>query len=96
MENLQEKRREERFMLEVPVQLENGRGMSRDISESGIFFTTDQPFSPGGIVKFSVKLTHLRRGKPVKLDCQGQVVRVERIGENFGVAASITQLWCVN
>ncbi len=93
---LQEKRREERIRLDVPVMLEKGTGISRDISESGIYFLTDQPLPTGGAVKFSVKLSHIRPGKPVELDCQGQVLRIEPAGEKFGVAASINQLWCVH
>jgi len=96
MGKLQEKRHEERFMLEVPVMLENGMGMSRDISESGIYFMTDQQLAPGGVVKFSVKLNHIRPGKSIRLDCQGQVLRIEPAGEGFGVAAIINQLWCVH
>ena len=39
---LQEKRREERIQLETTVLLANGRGTSRDISNSGIYFLTEQ------------------------------------------------------
>jgi hypothetical protein len=92
----QEKRREERFVLEVPVLLENGTGVSRDISGSGIYFVTDLPLDPGGTVKFSVKLSHIRPGKPVKLDCQGQVLRIEPVDGKFGVAATISEFWCVH
>lgn len=93
---IQENRREERFMLEMPVLLESGMGISRDISESGIYFVTDQPLIPGGVVKFSVKLDHIQTGKPVRLDCQGRVLRIEPAGEKFGVAASINELWCIH
>lgn len=96
MGTLQEKRNEERFVMEVPVMLENGTGISRDISQSGIYFRTDQPLSPGGDVRFSVKLSHLRPGKPVRLDCQGRVLRVERVGDGYGVAATINEFWCVH
>ncbi|NJC87946.1 MAG: PilZ domain-containing protein [Desulfuromonas sp.] len=93
MTSIQEKRHAERFMIETPVMLENGTGMSRDISESGIYFMTDQSLTPGGIVRFSVKLDHLRPGKAVRLDCQGQVLRIEPAGERFGVAAKINDFW---
>lgn len=96
MTSIQEKRHEERFMIEMPVMLENGMGTSRDISESGIYFMTDQPLKPGGVLKFSVRLDHVRPGKAVRLDCQGQVLRIERAGERFGVAASISEFWCIN
>ena len=91
-----ENRREERFALEVPVNLEAGSGLSRDISGSGIYFVTDQPLSPGETVKFSVKLDYIRPGKPIQLDCRGQVLRVEATGEKIGVAASISEFWCLH
>ena len=96
METHHNKRHEERFLMEVPVILEGGMGLSRDISGSGIYFVTDQPLIPGGSVKFSVKLKHVRPGKPVRLDCQGQVLRVEAAGEKLGVAASISGFWCMH
>lgn len=96
MDGIQEKRHEERFLLEMPVILQGGAGISRDISESGIYFLTDQAFLPGGIVKFSVTLDHVRPGKPVRLDCEGEVLRIEETNDGrFGVAARIQQAWCL-
>ena len=96
METHQNQRHEERFLLEVPVMLEGGVALSRDISSSGIYFVTDQPLAPGGSVRFSVKLNYVRPGKPVRLDCQGQVLRVEAAGAKLGVAASISEFWCIH
>ena len=96
MKTTPEKRREERFMMEVPVNLDSGMGVSRDISQSGIYFITDQHFQPGGDVRFSVKLDYARSGKPVRLDCQAQVLRVEPNDGSFGVAARINNFWCVH
>jgi len=94
METHQNQRHEERFLLELPVMLEGGMGLSRDISGSGIYFVTDQPMTPGRFVQFSMKLNHVRPGKAVRLDCQGQVLRVEAAGAKLGVAASISGFWC--
>ena len=92
----EEKRREERIRLEVPVMLANGVGMSRDISGSAIYFVTEQFLPPGSAVNFSVRLDHACPGKPLQLDCRGQVLRVEAAGEKFGIAASFSECWCVN
>jgi hypothetical protein len=92
----QEKRREERIRLEAPVLLANGRGVSRDISASGIYFLTEQSLKPGGVFNFSVQLDYACPGKPLKLDCQGEVLRVETAGEQFGVAARISECWCTH
>ena len=91
-----EKRREERLRLEVPVMLANGMGMSRDISGSAIYFVTEQFLPPGSSVNFSVHLDHACPGKPLQLDCRGEVLRVEAAGKKFGIAASLGECWCVN
>ena len=96
MISLREKRQDERFAMEMPVLLESGIGISRDISESGIYFLTDRQLAPGGVIRFSVKLDHVRPGKTVRLDCAGKILRVEPAGGKFGVAASITEAWCIN
>jgi len=92
----EEKRREERIRLEVPVMLANGMGISRDISGSAIYFVTEQFLPSGSPVNFSVRLDHACPGKPLRLDCRGQVLRVEASGEKFGIAASFSECWCVN
>ena len=92
----EEKRREERIRLEVPVMLVNGMGVSRDISASAIYFLSDEFLPPGKPVNFLVRLDHACPGKPLQLDCRGQVLRVEAAGEKFGIAASFSECWCVN
>ena len=91
-----DKRREDRIPIEVPVTLETGMGLSRDISRSGIYFLTRQLMVPGSLVRFSIRLDHIRAGKSLRLDCQGQVLRIEQTSQNYGVAASINEFWCVN
>ena len=92
----EEKRREERIRLEVPVMLTNGMGMSRDISGSAIYFVTEQFLPPGSPVNFLVRLEHACPGNPLQLDCRGHVLRVEAAGEKYGIAASLSECWCVN
>ena len=92
----EEKRREERIRLEVPVMLVNGMGMSRDISASAIYFLTDEFLPPGNPVNFLVRLDHACPGKPLQLDCRGQVLRVEEEGEKFGIAGSFRECWFSN
>jgi hypothetical protein len=92
----QDKRREERIRLEAPVLLASGTGISRDISNSGIYFLTEQSLPLGGAVNFSVQLDYACPGKPLKLECRGEVLRVEEAGAQFGVAASISECWCTH
>ena len=91
-----DKRREDRILIEVPVTLEAGAGLTRDVSRSGIYFLTAQAIDPGSPVRFSIRLDHIRAGKPLRLDCQGQVLRIEQTSGQYGVAASICEFWCIN
>jgi hypothetical protein len=85
-----DKRRATRYQVALPVQLESGNGSTRDISTSGIFFETEESFSPGAEIRFSAVLEHAVPGGPVRLRCEGQIVRVERREGKVGVAATIT------
>lgn len=96
MTMVREKRREERILLETPLQFAKGVGITRDISNSGIYFLTRENLVPGGELSFSLKLDYACPGKPVTMKCQGQVLRVETKGEQFGVAASIGECWCTH
>ena len=84
-----EKRASQRIQVEVPVYIGQVKAVTRDVSWSGIFFLTDQAFVQGGSLNFSLDLSYAVPGTPVKLDCQGEVVRIEQFGEKFGIAARI-------
>lgn len=89
MTNPSEKRASQRIQAEVPVYIGQTKGISRDVSWTGIYFLTDQRFDQGGPLSFSLDLNYALPGKPIKLDCQGEVIRIERLGDKFGVAAKI-------
>jgi len=57
---------------------------------------TEQFLLPGSPVNFLVRLEHACPGKPLQLDCRGHVLRVEAAGEKYGIAASLSECWCVN
>ena len=84
-----EKRTSQRIQVEVPVYLGQAKAVTRDISWAGIFFLTDQTFFQGGALNFSLDLSYALPGKPIRLDCQGEVIRIEPFGEKFGIAAKI-------
>jgi hypothetical protein len=85
---VEEKRREERVKLEVPVMLLTGVGLSRNISGSAIYFLSEQYLPRGCPVNFLVLLDHDCLDRPLHLHCRGEVLRVETAGEKFGIAAS--------
>jgi hypothetical protein len=89
MKHADEKRDSQRIQIEVPVYIGNEEAVTRDISRSGVYFLTVQSFASGVALNFSLDLTNALPGKPIKLDCQGEVIRIEQHGEMFGIAAKI-------
>ena len=85
------RRQHQRLSLALPVQLQNGDGVTRDVSTSGVFFETDLSFRAGSGITFSLILEHADPAGPIRVQCQGTVVRVERVREGFGVAVAINR-----
>lgn len=75
--------------MEVPVYLQQGAGMTRDVSLAGIYFTTDQHLSAGTSIRFSMAFDYAIPGRPMHLDCQAYILRVEPQGDQVGIAARI-------
>jgi hypothetical protein len=87
--NHDEKRASQRIWLEVPVYIKGEKAVTRNVSWAGIYFLTVQPFEEGGALNFSLDLAYTLPGKPIKLDCQGEVIRVEQLKRKYGIAAKI-------
>jgi hypothetical protein len=85
------RRQDQRLAVALPVELQNCHGVTRDVSASGVFFETTLPFSPGAAIRFSLLLEYADPLGPIRLHCQGKVVRVERLRAKFGVAVAIDQ-----
>jgi hypothetical protein len=83
-----ERRRMPRYPVSLAVETEQGKGLTRDISASGIYFETEEPYSPGVPIRFTLVLEY-SEPRPLRLSCAGEVLRVDRHGDTFGVAASI-------
>ena len=88
------RRNAERITMEAPLKMGNGIATTRDISNGGIYFVSSEEFRLGGDIRFSLELEHVLPDKPLRLNCQGQVVRIEEIGCQIGVAAKINQYRC--
>lgn len=61
-----------RLPMRFPVVLERGNGWTRDVSASGVYFETDEAFTPGAPIRFSLLLEHVYP-TPFRLECQGQI-----------------------
>jgi hypothetical protein len=91
-EGLRDGRRWKRHRVAVPVGFENGTGTSCDISGTGICFETDQSFTPGAPIEFTMTFTHAFPEGPTQMCCHGTVVRVEQRRRKSRVAVAITYL----
>ena len=88
-----DRRQARRYRTAIPVELEQRTGLTRDVSASGVFFETDSSFPVGVTISFSLVLEHADPGGPLRLQCQGEVVRVERLESKVGVAVRFTSYW---
>jgi Tfp pilus assembly protein PilZ len=79
----EERRRGERYKLALAVQLNDGTGIIRDISTSGIFFETVNAYSIGDTIRLFLNF------EQETLQCEARVVRVEPRNGQFGVAVEL-------
>ena len=87
-----DRRREERFRSNLVIQVGMGYGVLRDLSASGVYFTTDQSFAVGDALTFAVEFRGAPTG-PVAATCKARVLRVEAQGPGAnGIAASISDI----
>lgn len=84
-----ERRKAARFKGRLPIELEQGTGLTRDFSILGAFFETDQSRVVGESIKFVIPLDYSDWGRPRRMHCQGEVLRVEPSGKKVGIAVAI-------
>jgi PilZ domain-containing protein len=84
-----DRRQAPRYRLGLPVELTDGRGITRDVSESGVYFQTSASFTTGAPVSFVLVFGEAEAVR-TRLSCTGTVVRVEPGTAAMGVAARIT------
>lgn len=78
-------RTEFREKINLPVRLVGGgKGVTKDISATGLFFQTDNEQRMGGLVEVEIELDS--PGGPMKLKAWGQIVRVEHQAGKTGMA----------
>ena len=83
-------RSQERVSTTVPVKLEGGaKGVTRDVSPTGIFFETDEDMSNSSVIHFTLEFDN-PSGK-LLLKCRAEIVRVEKGNGKIGVAAKIIE-----
>jgi len=79
----------ERFGLALPITMEGEECASHDISATGVLLESAVAAELGATV--SLTLQYRKDDEERRLDCSGQVVRVERHGDNFNIAVRLDQ-----
>lgn len=87
-------RQADRFNIELPVEMGNMQGLTRNICATGIYFETEAAQAPGSHVRFTVEVTI--RGEKSKMVCEGEVVRVENKDGMMGVAVALSSSFFAN
>jgi len=85
-----DRRRAVRFPIAIPVELDVGGGVTRDVSLSGVFFETEQWFAPGESIRLTLVLERASPGDTIRVQCEGTVVRVVDSDTKTDVAVQIT------
>ena len=83
-----ERRRANRRPVRLPVEVGPDRGWTRDISPSGVYFETARAPAPGTPIRFTV-FWKAPSPRPLRLECQGRIIRTERRAGMMGVAVAI-------
>lgn len=81
-------RQEERFDTTLAVRLEEGGGIARNVSASGIYFVTDVALEVGARVKLALDFQNFPGG-PIQVNCVARIVRIDAQGARNGVGAAI-------
>ncbi len=88
-----DRRKEPRFRVVLSLMLDKAVGYTQDISASGIYATLLVPAAqlcPGASVRLEMLFDHTNPNGPLKVACEGEVVRVDQRDGRAGVAARIT------
>ena len=78
-----------RYSLSVPVEFQGVRGITRNISVGGIYFeSVEGVVAAGSAIRFWLVFQE-DDNTPLRLECDGTVVRVDELSGGRGVAATI-------
>jgi hypothetical protein len=84
-------RRDERYASDLRIRLDHSEGVMRNVSASGVFFTTEADLQPGESFKFVLEFSGLQIGA-VSARCEARVVRIEPQGTLKGVGAAFDSI----
>jgi hypothetical protein len=89
LRRLEEKRGAERFDMELPVTVESGMcGATRDMSVSGLSFTSRESYAVGERIALTVE--YLLDGHNFPLRCEAVVVRCDTCPGGFTIGVRLS------
>jgi len=80
-------RRDDRFDTELQMRIAEQEAVTQNVSRGGVYFQCDSPQEVGSLVSFTVE--YMAGGEKRRLACEGQVVRVQKDGERYGIATRL-------
>ncbi|MGA1997979.1 MAG: PilZ domain-containing protein, partial [Bryobacteraceae bacterium] len=93
-----DQRRTRRFKLQLPLAITRSgvaritfAGRTKDISSSGVLFTTDREPDVAAPIEYVITLNH-DGTQPVNLRCVGKIVRLERTAPAVGESPQAYQV----
>jgi hypothetical protein len=87
-------RASDRFVSELPIEINGTPGVTRNISATGVYFETSLDPIPGSKVSFAVEVTV--NGEALKMVCSGEVVRVDHKDGSMGIAVKLANSFFAN
>lgn len=84
-----EKRSAMRFSTLCTVELEEGTGLTRDLSTTGFCFTAEASIPIDSMLRCVILMPN-KKGQIIRLRCEGQVVRVQPIDNAWDIGVSFT------
>ena len=69
------------------MEVDGIHSLTRNISATGVYFETDTFQMPGSRIHFTVEV--VVRGQKFKLECNGEIIRVEQNDDKTGVAVKL-------
>ena len=81
------RKRAERFQTKLPLSIGDQQGTIHNISATGAYFEIDASNKPGSEISFVIDLE--TPGGKIKVQCQGEIVRVQENAGKLGIAVKI-------
>lgn len=91
MKGSKENRLAGRYPTFCTVELDSGRGVTRDLSTRGVCFVTDKAIEPDLMLRCFIPMQKQGRNL-TRLRCEGRVVRSNKLDHGWEVAVHFTTL----